>query len=171
MPTLYELTSKYKTLESYVIEVAESDEGTDVDSMQALIDTLDSIDDMIENKTENIIKLIKNIEGDVTAYKAEEDRLAKRRKAMENRIKGLKEYMQSMMMLAGKDKIKANVFNVRLQKSNPSVLITDPSKVPAEFREKQEDKILNAEILKRLKNNEKVEGAELAPEKKHIRIS
>ena len=54
---------------------------------EVMKDTLDSIEDAIENKAENIAKLIRNLESDVSAYKEEEDRLKTKHQATENKVK------------------------------------------------------------------------------------
>jgi len=170
MATLYELADNYKKLMDYANDTLEND-NVDEDTLTMLIDSLDAIQDSMESKVENIGKFIKNLEGDIAAFKAEEKRLSNRRKAMENKVERLKTYTKEMLELAGKEKIQAGIFNVRLQKNNPSVVILDESKIPEQYRIKQPDKIANAEILKALKEGQTVAGATLAPESKHIRFS
>ena len=53
---------------------------------EVMKDTLDSIEDAIENKAENMAKLIRNLESDRLAYKEEEDRLKTKRQAVENKL-------------------------------------------------------------------------------------
>jgi len=74
MPTLYQLTENYIKFNEYANSLIESDDITEED-LQMLVDTLDSINDSIEYKVENIVKFMKNLEGDIAAYKAEEERL------------------------------------------------------------------------------------------------
>ena len=68
---------------------------------EVMQDTLDSIEGAIENKAENIAKLIRNLESDVSAYKEEEDRLKTKRQATENKVKWLKTYLEDNMKLTG----------------------------------------------------------------------
>ncbi|OBG93858.1 hypothetical protein A9X05_09140 [Mycobacterium sp. E3298] len=170
MPSLYELTENYKRFLEYSNDALD-EEGIEEDEIEMLIDNLDAIQDTIENKVENIAKFLKNIEGDIAAYKTEEDRLKKNRTTLENKHERLKLYTQQMLELAGIEKLKTPLFNVRIQKNNASVLITDASKIPAAYRVPQPDKIVSDAILKALKSGQVVEGAEFAPEKKHIRFS
>jgi Siphovirus Gp157. len=171
MTKLYEFAEQYKFFIEYSNDVLETEDGNDEDMLEMLINTLESIEDGMESKVENIAKYIKSLESDRAAYKAEKDRLAKLQRSTENKIERLKQYTQDMLMLAGKDNIKAGVFNVRLQKNPPSVFIADPNKIPEQYRVKQEDKILTKEILSDLKKGAIVEGAEIAPETKHIRFT
>ncbi|OME55485.1 hypothetical protein BSK59_13495 [Paenibacillus odorifer] len=171
MTTLYQLANQYLAAQDMANHRLENEEDIEEDTIAMLIDTIDSIDDSMENKVENIIKYILNLQADFAAYKAEEERFAKRKKTTENTIKGLKEYTMGMMTLVGKDKIRAGLFNARLQKNNPSVLIVDEKKIPEKYREAQPDKILGKEILADLKLKKEIDGAVLAPEKKHFRFN
>ena len=72
MAKLYELSTGYKNIE-YLLENGENNEE--------LQTVLDSLGEKIEDKAENIAKLIKNYEADIEAFKTEEKRIAERRKA------------------------------------------------------------------------------------------
>ncbi|MFD0587685.1 siphovirus Gp157 family protein [Paenibacillus sp. GCM10027627] len=166
---MYQLAEKYRKLNEYV-EAYWDTEDLNEDDLQLYTETLESIDDMIETKVENTIFFLKNIEGDIKAFKVEEERLAKRRKYLQNKFDGLKEFMCRALEVNGIQKVKAGTFSVSLQKNNPSVFILNEALIPEEFRERQPDKIKNSEILKLLKDGVHVEGATLAPEKKHLKI-
>lgn len=170
MASLYQLTNQYLALVDMANAALEDENGIEIDDLEMFIDTLDAIEDSMESKAENIGKLIKNLEGDVAVFKAEEQRLQKRRKSMENRIERLKRYTKEMLELAGKDRMSAGVFNIRLQKNPPSIRIVDETKIPSTYKQPQPDKIMNQEILKDLKNGVVIPGAEIAPETKHIRF-
>jgi hypothetical protein len=170
MAKLYELAEQYRKFHEYVEAALESEELTE-DDLQMFIDTLEGVEDSLEGKVENIVKFLKGIEGDIKSYKAEEQRLAKRRKYLENKFDGLKEYTQSVLELNGIDKVRAGTFNVRLQKNPPSVEVLDATKIPSQYKEPQPDKVLSKLILEDLKTGKEVEGVRLAEDKKHIRIS
>src|SRR5690554_44600 len=110
---LYELTENYLQL----LEMAE-----DMDP-ELLRDTLESIQESIEDKAENTAKLIKSLEADVKAIKEEEKRLADRRKALEKKIENIKDYLQDQLELAGIDKVKRPTITVSIQNNPPSVRI------------------------------------------------
>ncbi len=119
---------------------------------EVMKDTLDSIEDAIESKAENIAKLVRNLESDVSAYKEEEDRLKTKRQATENKVKWLKTYLEDNMKLTGKTKFKSGMFNFSIQKNPASVNITDEKIIPGEFLIPQPpkvDKTSLKEILKR----------------------
>lgn len=128
---------------------------------EVMKDTLDSIEDAIENKAENIAKLIRNLESDVSAYKEEEDRLKTKRQATENKVKWLKTYLEDNMKLTGKTKFKSGMFNFAIQKNPASVNITDEKIIPGEFLIQQPPKVDKTSLKEILKRGIEVPGAEL----------
>lgn len=128
---------------------------------EVMQDTLDSIEDAIENKAENIAKLVRNLESDVSAYKEEEDRLKTKRQATENKVKWLKTYLEDNMKLTGKTKFKSGMFNFSIQKNPASVNILDERIIPEEFLIPQLPKIDKTSLKEILKRGIEVPGAEL----------
>ena len=128
---------------------------------EVMQDTLDSIEDAIENKAENIAKLVRNLESDVAAYKEEEDRLKTKRQSTENKVKWLKTYLEDNMKLTGKTKFKSGMFNFSIQKNPASVNITDEKAIPEEFLIQQPPKVDKTSLKEILKRGIEVPGAEL----------
>lgn len=128
---------------------------------EVMKDTLDSIEDAIENKAENIAKLIRNLESDVSAFKEEEDRLKTKRQSTENKVKWLKTYLEDNMKLTGKTKFKSGMFNFSIQKNPASVNITDEKIIPGEFLIPQPPKVDKNSLKEILKRGIEVPGAEL----------
>lgn len=128
---------------------------------EVMKDTLDSINDAIESKAENIAKLVRNLESDVSACKEEEDRLKTKRQATENKVKWLKTYLEDNMKLTGKTKFKSGMFNFSIQKNPASVNITDEKIIPGEFLIPQPPKVDKTSLKEILKRGIEVPGAEL----------
>lgn len=149
---LYELTENYLR----VLELAEEMEP------ELLMDTLESIQESIEDKAENTAKLIKSLEADVKAIKEEEKRLADRRKALEKKIENIKDYLREQLELAGIDKVKRPTITVSIQNNPPSVRVVNEELIPSHFMIPQPPKLDKKGILEKLKNGEKVPGVELA---------
>jgi len=76
-----------------------------------------------ETKLENIALWIKNLDSDATAIRAEEKALAERRRTMENRADGLKDYLA--VMLGDGEKFEAPRVKLSWRKSE-SVKILIP---------------------------------------------
>ena len=145
---LYELTEIYLNLKDMDIE-----EG-DLNS------ALENIHDEIETKADNIAKVLRDFDGDIEALKSEEERLAKKRKAIENRQKHLKEYLQNAMLVLDKRKFKTDLFSFNIQRNAPSLKILDESKIPEDYY-KIEKKLNKNDLKEAVKNGLFEDAAEL----------
>lgn len=147
---LYDLTQSYRQ----VLDLIE--EGD-----ERFLDTLESLDEAIEDKTENYGKVIKSVEAGIEGLKTEEKRLADRRKFMENSVKRMKENIEQSMIETGKKKIKGSLFTFSIQKNPPSVEIIDEKHIPQGFWIPQEPKLNRKELLDELKHGHEVNGVQL----------
>ena len=160
MAKLYELSTGYKNIE-YLLE-----NGEDSEELAAV---LNSLGEEIEDKAENIAKLIKNYESDINAFKEEEKRIAERRRTLENDVKRLKEYLFNNMKLTGKTKFKRGTFSFNIAKNPPSVEITNADMISSDYKTYSEV-IDKKAILQDLKNGKDVQGAILVTDKESLRI-
>lgn len=169
MSTIYELTNNYIQLQDYITYVIEQDELTE-EQLQALTETFESINDSLEDKIEGTLKVIKHIQYDIDAFKAEEDRLAKRRKSYEKSVERLKENIKNVMILTGQEKVKAGLFNVSLRNNPITARVYDESKLPKEFLIEQQPKVDKRAVTAALKNGVEVDGAVLGEQTKSLLI-
>ena len=123
---LYELTAEYRFLE---IEIEAGDGDTDALQLQ-----LDDIVGQLGDKAENIGKYILSLKADSEAIKTEIDRLATRRKAIDNKAEWLKSYLLSQMIYAEIDKIKKDVLTISVRTNPPSINIENQDEIPTEYR-------------------------------------
>lgn len=147
---LYELTQNYINLQELL-----DDPEVPVEIINA---ALSEVTEEIEDKAENIAKIIKGIEADVIALKEEETRLSYKRKGLEGRVKYLKEYLESSMRAVDKPKIKGKLFSFSIQKNPPSVDVLDECLVPEEFFNIPAPVLDKKEVLARLKAGEDIPG-------------
>ena len=127
MANLYEITANY-------IRIADMMDDPELDP-QLLADTMEAVEGELEVKSENYAMVMKNLEGDIAALKAEEERLKTRRQTLENNIKRMKAALQGAMEATGKTKFKTDLFSFNVQKNAPSVVIDteDLDTLPEEF--------------------------------------
>ena len=144
---LYNLTTNYL----HVLELAEN--GDD------LTDTLEALEDAIEDKAENTAKVIKQLEANADMLATEIKRLSERKTTAENNAKRLKVYLQEQLEKVGTDKIKGEIFTVAIQNNPQSVDVLDESKIPAAYFIEQAPKLDRKELLAHLKAGEKIPGA------------
>lgn len=138
MPNLYDLAKEYKRFYDFM-EAGLDDENLSEDDLQMFYDTLESIQEPLEQKIENICRFLKNIEGDIAAYKNEKLRLEKKQKYLQNKYDGLKRWLKDSLELNKIDKVEAGMFKVRLQKNPDSVEIFDETRVPEQYVTKKRD--------------------------------
>lgn len=135
---LYELTGIF-------LEIDEMD----VDD-ETKLDTLDSIDwehDFSE-KIENCIKIIRNKNARVEAYKAEIARLDALKKSENKAIEEIKKRISEAMNLTQHDKLDTTLFKVGFRKSK--AVIVDETKLPKKYMKAKwsPDKETIKELLK-----------------------
>ena len=150
MATLYELKTDYLEIQQLIEDGAEG-----------LEDTLESLEAAIEDKLEGIGKVCRNLDGEVAALKAEEKRLADKRKSIENNMKRLKQYAQDTMLDSDMKKVKTPLFTFNIQKNAPSVSVIDDALIPKHYYVPVDPRLDKKGILERLKAGESIPGVEL----------
>jgi seryl-tRNA synthetase len=158
--TLYELTGRYRDL----LELVDMD-----DDAERFTDTLEMLEGDINDKVENIGKLVRSIEGEVITLESEKKRIEQRISARKNNVIRLKNYLYQSLEGLNKDKIKTPLFTAWIQNNPHSVEILDEQKIPKLYLVEQAPKIDKKAIIDALKSGEQVDGASLT-QTKGIRI-
>lgn len=115
--TLYEISDRYTGFLALV------DSG-EIDDMQAITDTLDSIQQEFDQKVDNIACLFKSLSSEADAIEAEAKRLTGRAKYKRNVCDRLKAYVAANMQMIGQEKFENERNRVSFTKSK-SLDITD----------------------------------------------
>lgn len=163
MSGLYELTGDFLKVQG-MLENDEFDRDT-------LINTLEGIDYAIDIKAENYGKVIKNLEvlkagikGQREALKNalndEIERLSEKEKAVDNKIKYMKENLGQAMRVTGKEKIKTELFSFYFKK-NQAVNITDEKEALNSDYVRVKKEIDKTKLLAAMKNGEKFDFADI----------
>lgn len=156
MANIYELTNDFKEVMS-LLESGEYDEET-------LKNTLECIECEIEEKADGYARVIRNAEADIAGIKAEEERLEKKRKTLENSIKQMKNNLEHAMRATGKTKFKTELFSFNIQKNPPKVQLIEGAVIPDAYLIKQDPKVDTAYIKDRLKEGRELPFAVLVQE-------
>lgn len=164
MANIYEIASDW-------FRVQEMMEDPEIDP-QTLADTFEAIDGELEIKAENYAKVMKNLEGDIAAIKAEIDRLTSKKKTIENNIKNMKATLQNVMEVTGKTKFKTELFSFGIQKNAPSVVIDEQyiENIPERFLKYSDPAINKTAIKEAIQNGENLEGLAHLESKNSLRI-
>lgn len=164
MANLYEIGSNY-------LRVQDMAGDPEIDP-QTLADTMEAIEGELEIKAENYAKVMKNLEGDIVAIKAEIDRLTSKKKAIENNIKNMKATLQSVMEATGKTKFKTELFSFGIQKNAPSVVIDEQyiENIPEEYLKFREPEINKTAIKDAINNGVDLSGIAHLEQSQSLRI-
>jgi len=130
--------------------------------IEAVTDTLEGLSGEMEEKAVNVAKFLRNMEATAKAIKDAETEMSKRRKALENRIKWMKDYLKESMVHTGITKIECPYFKLSIQKNPASVSITNEESIPGQFKAQVISwKIDKTAIKNAIKSGETIPGAEL----------
>ena len=151
--TLYELTGQ-------ILELQELMED-DVYEPELINDTMESVMYDFQNKADDYVKLIKNIEAQIFALDEEAKRLKARQDKMKNKVKMLKDKLVTAMVATGTRKLQGTVGTLSLRRSTkiPSELTWE--NVPQEYVKTEVKKSIDKVSLTSAIKEGKVEGIEL----------
>lgn len=161
--TLFDLTGDWLRL----YDMAD-DPDTDP---QAFFDTMEGIEGEIEDKADGYACVIAKLNGEAKAIKEQEERLSKRRKAIEDNVKFMKDVLQDAMEITGKTKFKTTLFSFGIQ-NNPEtvVLDTDIYSIPDKFIKYAEPEVNKTAIRNAIKNGEDMSGIAHLVQTRGLRI-
>ena len=123
--SLYSIAAEYAAL-------AEKLHDTDLDE-QTISDTLDGASGELETKWTNVGFVIKNIEAEAKQIKEAEEAMYLRRKAKENRVARLKDYLLANMLVTGMKKVESPYFVISVRDNPESVVIDAESQIPEDY--------------------------------------
>lgn len=164
MANVYEIGKGFDTIWSLLEDEVMDDE--------ALQDAFQNLKDDMADKFENCCKYIVNETAEIDAMKAEEKRIAERRKAKENAIARLKAVMQMALNKAGEKKLPCGTFTVSLQK-NPASVVMDEyyiENIPEKYLKIAEPEIDRKKIKEDLQNGTELEGIAHLEQTESLRI-
>lgn len=154
---LYELRSEYVELRA----LAQQD-TIEEDQRQAFEDTLTGLRGEIVDKVHACCIVVRELDSEVEALKAEENRLASRRKALEANSDRLRAYMTVEMALMEMKSIRTPLFAITLQANKPKLVLREDAAIPAAYL-RTFTKPDNQAVRDALERGEKITGAHLEP--------
>ena len=153
MATLYEIDEE-------ILNCVDMETGEIID-----VERLGQLQLAREDKVEGIALWIKNLLSDADAIKSEEEKLAQRRKANENKAKNLKEYLSKFL---NGQKFKTPKVSISYRKSE-SVEVTDISNLDDDYLKFAEPTVDKTKVKKALKAGTVLQGVSLV-ENQNIQI-
>lgn len=161
---LYELPDAFSEIEALIEEL-------DGELPGDLEDRLNSLEVTLGEKIDAIcVKMSENL-AEVAFYKAEIDRLAARKRAVERRVDWYKGYIRRTLETLGRDHAVGKLFKVRIQKNGvPKIRWTGtPDSIPEGFR-KETVEVDQAAVMEAWKSGSLPDGFDVEVGS-HLRIS
>lgn len=146
--TLYELTDEMRSLLDLLEQ--ESDE-TEQEAIKAALEC--TVFDIAE-KAEGYGQVIRQIEADAAAVKAEKMRLAKKQSSLENNAARLREALKNAMIFTGQPKIKTKLFTFSMTTRENAVLDFPVDQIPMDFWKVKDPEADMRAVEKALKDGE-----------------
>ncbi len=91
---------------------------------------------LLQQKSQNTIGYLRNIELTIDAMKKEENRISEQRKSLENRALKFKTYVKECMEQGGFTKVETPLGTLSIAKNPISVEVIDKDLIPDEYKEK-----------------------------------
>lgn len=152
MSSLFDLTDAYQKVYELITEQGEE---------LVLTETLQSINDALEDKADGYVAVIKTLESDNKVIDEEIKRLRQRKTTNQNGISRLKESLQHAMETTNKEKFKTALNSFTIANNPPSLEIINEKMIPKEYWVSQAPKLNKKEVLQDIKNGVDVHGVEI----------
>ena len=153
---LYELNQNFNNLVSVL-------ENTEDENLKELIkNSMEQLALETNEKIENIIKYIKNLETEAEALEKESKRLNDRKIRTLKKVENLKNYLKDFTNTLDSKKYHTGIFNISIRKNAASVIVDNEFLVPDEFCKTEVIRKVDKVALKeKLKAGEVIEGVKL----------
>lgn len=146
--SLYSLTGSYLELQQHITE----------DNQEMFTDTLEALDEAIEQKALGIVHVVKNMENMCEVIKAEEVRLAERRKKTEKSVARLKQYLLDSMEATDNKKIETDLMTISVRTNKESLLVHSEAFIPDMYYKPGKPSLDKTNLLKAVQKGIIVEG-------------
>ena len=157
---LYELVSEEQKLNELFLTAIDEETG-EIRDNETLEELETELKNALVNKSEGIIKVIRNQESDLEMVTAEIERLTNLKNRIEKEIENFKTYIKFNMKKMDIKKIETSLGNISLRQSTATE-IYDEASLPKEFlKEKITYTPSKTEIKKAIESGQEVKGARL----------
>lgn len=127
MAKLYELQDQLVAIDNIL------ESNTNPDTQDILESAREELLQAIDGKVENILNFMSDCKAKAEQLKAEEERLCKKRKALENKSEYLKNMIYWLMKSNNQQKAEYGTYSCTIARTTPKVIIDDENLLPAQF--------------------------------------
>jgi hypothetical protein len=152
--TLYQITDRYREA---LLLLSDPELPREV-----VNDTLEAIEGEFESKALAVAAFIGNLELEAAAVREVEERMTKRRKALEGRAESLREYLHFHMKRLKMQEVKSAEITAKIKRNPPRVVIDNEALLPDEYKEMELTLTVRKQLVqKALGEGRPVPGAHL----------
>lgn len=131
LPTLFSLSDDLCQLLAALDTLEESGDEGQAEETRALIAL---VDQMMVQKVEGYVSVIRSLEAMAETRKCEADRLAARAKTARTNADWLKNRLLVHMQTTGQARLETGLHSIAIRLNNPSVNIVDAAAIPSNFQ-------------------------------------
>lgn len=130
LPTLFDLGDDLCQLLAALdtLDETDADPADDIHALIALVDQ------MLIEKVEGYVSVIRSLESMAEARKCEADRLAARAKTAQKNAEWLRNRLLVHMQTTGQTRLETGLHSISIRLNNPSVQIVDAAAIPSDFQ-------------------------------------
>lgn len=128
--TLYDLTDQMYSLLLKMEEIPPEDPEEKETWDAAIRDTLAMLADDFADKAEGYGQVMKQLQADAEAVKAEKMRLGRRQQSLENNIERMREAIKYAMLVTGQKKVKTDLFTYSVGLRQELIIDADVDHIP-----------------------------------------
>ncbi|MGE5623001.1 MAG: siphovirus Gp157 family protein [Bacillota bacterium] len=121
----FELAAEYRQLAALLAERH--------DDEQVIADTLESISGPLDERLENLAKMVRNIESAASGVRQTMESLERRHAALQRASERARGLILDLMRMAGRDKTDTALFSIAVRKNPPQVVIDQEAALPPAF--------------------------------------
>ena len=156
---LYRLADEYLAIAKALADQELPDE--------VVADTLEGASGDLENKAWNTAALILQFEGEAAMIKEAEQRMAARRKMLENRTTWMRGYLLVQLLRTGISEVSSPEFVIRVRDNPPKVVLDDEELIPKAYKQSETIITIRRDLIRRtLLDGKTVAGARLERDKR-----
>jgi hypothetical protein len=133
LPTLFDLEDTAYQLLALLEATDDPAELADVEAVAEVKAQLALVDQLMLQKQESYVSVIRSLEAMADARKAEADRLRDRAKTAERHADWLRARLLTHMQTTGRERIETSRFTLTVRQNPPSVTVLDAAAVPHEY--------------------------------------
>ena len=160
---LYKLTEEY----TQALAAMQADDVYD----QTIADTLEGLQGAIEDKAKAVAAYLQNIKAESVAMKEADGRIAARRKAIDNKVSRMQDYLRDEMTKADLPKLVTPEFSVSVGKPSKTVVVYDVTLLGTDYLTKKTTITADKKAIKAAFDaGQKVQGAGIEAGKPRLMI-